>query len=286
MSQPDVAASQQETAQKPKNLRETVSVVSRLAPKQLNDELALTLRQLQSKGVSLGVSAALVVGGLVFVSLVMIALVVAAIAGLATVMPLWLSALIVALVFLVIGGLLAGVGALRAKNTLPEAVAIPKQAMLRVQHDLGVLREGTAFDPATLTAAKPAKESKKASLKQDTVPASQEPEVKAPKPTEAELRRRLARRREHLAELRDTFGEQTDVKARVGAAAQRFSAATSRATSNAKEGLDRAQVGLSDTVNDREQLRATAEKVGPWVVVSLAATAVVVFIRRLFRKAK
>lgn len=286
MSQPDVAASQQETAQKPKNLRETVSVLSRLAPKQLNDELALTLRQLQSKGVSLGVSAALVVGGLVFVSLVMIALVVAAIAGLATIMPLWLSALLVALVFLVIGGLLAGIGALRAKNTLPEAVAIPKQAMLRVQHDLGVLREGSNFDVATLTAAKPAKESKKASLKDEPVPASQDPEVKAPKPTEAELRRRLNRRREHLAQLRDTFGEQTDVKARVGAAAQRFSAATSRATSNAKDGLDRAQVGLSDTVNDREQLRATAEKVGPWVVVSLAATAVVVFIRRLFRKAK
>jgi hypothetical protein len=283
MSQPDVAASQQEAAQKPKNLRETVSVVSRLAPKQLNDELQLTLRQLQSKGVSLGVSAALVVGGLVFLSLVMIALVVAAIAGLATVMPLWLSALVVAVVFLIIGGLLAGIGALRAKNTLPEAAAIPKQAMLRVQHDLGVLREGTAFDPATLAAPKPAKPAKKGEA---PVPASQQPQVKAPKPTEAELRRRLARRREHLAQLRDTFGEQTDVKARFGAAAQRFSAATSRATSQAKDGLDRAQVGLSDTVNDREQLRATAEKVGPWVVVSLAATAVVLFVRRLFRKAK
>jgi hypothetical protein len=73
----------------PKNLRETVSVLARLAPKQINDEVSLTVAQLKSKGLSLAVSVALVVVGLVFAGLLVIALVVAAIAGLATVMPLW-----------------------------------------------------------------------------------------------------------------------------------------------------------------------------------------------------
>lgn len=267
------------TSAQPKNLRETVSVLTRLAPKQLNDELQLTLSQLKSKGVSLGISAALVVGGLVFLGLVAIALVVAAIAGLATVMPLWLSALLVALLFLIIGGGLAAVGAMRAKSTIPEVVEVPKQAVRRVKHDLGVLKEGTSFDPATLVAAKPAKPARAASTQ---APASYAPQAKPQKPTEAELRRRLTRRREHLADLRDTLNRQTDVKAKFGAAAQKLGVVGNRA----KDGLDRAQVGLSDAVSDQEHLRAAAEKVGPWVVVSLGATAVLLFLRRVFRKSK
>jgi len=272
MTQPDVT-----TAQQPKNLRGTVSVLTRLAPKQLNDEFQLTLRQLQSKGISLGISVGLVVAGLVFVFLVVIALVVAAIAGLATVMPLWLSALLVAVLFLVIGAGLAGVGALRAKSVLPEAVDIPRSAIKRVRHDLGVLQHGTDFDPATLDAPKPSKDKKSGKSS-----APEEPQVKPAKPSEAELRRRLARRRQHLAQLRDTLGEQTDVKAKVGAVAQRLGAASDRA----KNGLDRAQVGLSDTLSDRERLRASAEKIGPWLVVAGAGTAALVFLRRLFRQGK
>lgn len=274
MTQSDAGSSQQ-----PKNLRETISVLTRLAPKQLNDEFSLTVRQLQSKGISLGISVALVVVGLVFLGLMAIALVVAAIAGLGTIMPLWLSALLIAVLFLLIAGGLAGVGALRAKSTIPEAVEIPKLALRRVRHDLGVLSEGSSFDPATLTAPKPAKDAdSKHGAKAEPV------EEKAPvqKPTEAELRRRLARRREHLAQLRDTLGEQTDVKAKMGQFVGKVNAATSRA----KSGVDRAQVGLSDAVSNQTQMRAAAEKVGPWFVVTLAGTAVFVFLRRVFRKAQ
>lgn len=274
MTQSDAGSSQQ-----PKNLRETISVLTRLAPKQLNDEFSLTVRQLQAKGISLGISVALVVVGLVFLGFVAIALVVAAIAGLATVMPLWLSALLIAVLFLLIAAALAGIGAMRAKSTIPEAIEVPKLAMRRVKHDLGVLSQGTAFDPATLTAPKPAKDS---SSKKDSSSEPAQDEAPVVKPTEAELRRRLARRREHLAQLRDTFGEQTDVKAKVG----QFVGKVNSATSRAKSGVDRAQVGLSDAVANQTQLRATAEKAGPWVVVTLAGTAVFVFLRRLFRKQK
>lgn len=275
MTQSDAGSSQQ-----PKNLRGTISVLTRLAPKQLNDEFSLTVRQLQSKGISLGISVALVVVGLVFLGFVAIALVVAAIAGLATVMPLWLSALLIALLFLLIAGALAGIGAMRAKAAIPEAIEVPKLAMRRVKHDLGVLSEGTAFDPSTLSAPKKPKESD--SKKNGAKSESAEEETPVQKPTEAELRRRLARRREHLAQLRDTLGEQTDVKAKMG----QFVGKVSDATGRAKSGVDRAQVGLSDAVANQTQLRATAEKVGPWVVVSLAGTAAFVFLRRVFRRQK
>jgi len=273
MSQTDAGSAQQ-----PKNLRETVSVLTRLAPKQINDEISLTVRQLQTKGVSLGVSVALVVVGLVLLGLMVIALVVAAVAGLATVMPLWLSGLLVAAFFLILAAILAGVGALRAKNQVPELIHVPQTALKRVRHDLGVLQSGTSFDPATLNSPKPKKEKKDSKPEETSDPSVPKP----PKPTEAELRRRLERRREHLAQLRDTLGAQTDVKARVGSLVERASTLGGKA----RDGVDRAQVGLSDAVADRERLRATAERVGPWVVVASAAGAVALFLRRLFRKAK
>lgn len=273
MSQTDAGSTQQ-----PKNLRETVSVLTRLAPKQINDEISLTVRQLQTKGISLGVSVALVVVGLVMLGLMVIALVVAAVAGLATVMPLWLSGLLIAAFFLIVAALLAGIGGLRAKNQVPELVHVPQSALKRVRHDLGVLKDGTSFDPSSLNKPKEKKKDKDSSHEQTSDPSV----PKAPKPTEAELRRRLERRRGHLAELRDTLGAQTDVKARFGGLVEKVGSFGDRA----KDGVDRAQVGLSDAVNNRAHLRATAERVGPWVVVAGAAAAVGLFLRRLFRKDK
>lgn len=273
MAQTDTSTSAQ-----PRNVRETVSVLSRLVPKQLNDELALTVTQLKSKGIAAGIAVALIVAGLVFVGLMVIALVVAAVAGLATVMPLWLAALLVALFFLIIGGVLAGVGAMRVKNVVPEVKALPSAAVRRVKHDIGVLTEGTSFDTATLV-SKPKPQPVKA---EDAKVAADGNDVPTPKPTEAELRRRLARRREHLADLRDTLGRQTDVKAKVGQFAQSFSAAGTRA----RDGMDRVQVGVSDAVTNQTQLRAAAEKVGPWALLAGAVTTFFVLLRKVFRKSK
>ncbi|MGO3153043.1 MAG: phage holin family protein [Galactobacter sp.] len=255
---------------RPKNLRETVSVLTRLAPKQINDEISLTVAQLKSKGVSLAVSVALVVVGLVFVGLLTIALVVAAIAGLATVMPLWLSALLVAAFFLILAAILAGVGAMRAKYQIPEAIEVPKSSIKRVKHDLGVLKDGTSFDPSTLDQPKkkeptsPKKAAKQAEKDEAKRKAAEE-KANTPKPTEAELRRRLARRREHLATLRDDLGRQTDVKARVGGFTSKFS-------------------GHGDS-SDPLQSRAAVEKIGPWVVTVGAAGAVALFLVKLFGNA-
>ncbi|MGO1319475.1 MAG: phage holin family protein [Galactobacter sp.] len=256
---------------RPKNLRETVSVLTRLAPKQINDEISLTVTQLKSKGVSLAVAVALVVVGLVFVGLLVIALVVAAIAGLATVMPLWLSALLVAALFLILAAILAGVGAMRAKNQIPEAIEVPKSSIKRVKHDLGVLKDGTSFDPTTLDQPKkkePAspKKAAKQAEKEEAKRQAAEEKANTPKPTEAELRRRLARRREHLAGLRDELGRQTDVKARLGGFTSKVS-------------------GQGDS-SDPAQARATVEKIGPWVVTIGAAGAVALFLVKLFGNAE
>jgi hypothetical protein len=205
---------------------------------------------------------ALVVVGLVFAGLLVIALVVAAIAGLATVMPLWLSALLVAALFLILAAILAGAGAMRAKNQIPEALEVPKASMKRVRHDLGVLKQGTTFDPASLDAPKEQKETspKKAAKQAEKEAAKRkaaEEKAATPKPTEAELRRRLTRRREHLATLRDEFGRQTDVKARLG----KLTGANG---------------------SDQSQARAAAEKFGPWIVTAGAAGAIVLFLVKLF----
>jgi uncharacterized membrane protein (DUF485 family) len=256
---------------RPKNLRETVSVLTRLAPKQINDEISLTLAQLKSKGLSLAMSVALLVVGVVFVGLLVIALVVAAIAGLATVMPLWLSALLVAALFLILAAILAGIGVMRAKNQIPEALEVPKASLKRVRYDVGVLKDGTSFDPASLdqpkkkTPSSPKKAAKQAEKEAAKQRAAEE-KANTPKPTEAELRRRLAARREHLATLRDDLGQQTDVKARLGDFTSKFSG----------------QGGSSDPL----QARATVEKVGPWVVTIGAAGAVALFLVKLFGNAE
>ncbi|MCT1686637.1 phage holin family protein [Pseudoglutamicibacter cumminsii] len=269
---------QQEQLPQPQNLRQTASVMMRLAPKQINDEVQLTLRQLQSKGVSLGVAVALLVAGLGLLGLLVIALVVAAIAGLATVMPLWLSALLVAALFLILALIFVAVGATRAKNVVPEAIEIPKNAVTRLRYDMGALSQGTAFSIAEYEQKQKEKaeekKRKKDASKKQTNPNSREDHSQTyqEKPSEGELKRRLSRRREHLAHLRDTLGRQSDVKARVGSVAQR--------------------TGLVSTGGDSyEANRAAGEKVMPILGAAAGiATALLVILgiskKRKKKKAK
>lgn len=269
---------QQEQLPQPQNLRQTASVMMRLAPKQINDEVQLTLRQLQSKGVSLGVAVALLVAGLGLLGLLVIALVVAAIAGLATVMPLWLSALLVAALFLILALIFVAIGATRAKNVVPEAIEIPKNAVTRLRYDMGALSQGTAFSIAEYEQKQKEKaeekKRKKDASKKQTNPNSREDHSQTyeEKPSEGELKRRLSRRREHLAHLRDTLGRQSDVKARVGSVAQR--------------------TGLVSTGGDSyEANRAAGEKVMPILGAAAGiATALLVILgiskKRKKKKAK
>ena len=74
-------------------LPKTLKLIFKLAPRQLNDEIAFAKAELKRKGIQLGIAAAFFAVALVFVLLLVIGLVVAAIMGLATIMPAWLAAL-------------------------------------------------------------------------------------------------------------------------------------------------------------------------------------------------
>ncbi|MEV7605474.1 phage holin family protein [Paenarthrobacter sp. NPDC089322] len=200
-----------------RTLPKTLKLVARLAPRQLNDEIALAKVELQRKGKQVGVAGAFFGVALVFMSLLVIALVVAAILGLATIMPGWLAALIVAAVFLIIVALGALIGIAKFKKAMP---LVPEDTIRGLKHDLGIAKEGSDFDESILDpnspAAKAAKAEKeaaaqKAKAEKAAKEAAKEADaVKAP--TEAELRLRLDKRRQHLTGVRDELGEQLDVK--------------------------------------------------------------------------
>ncbi|MFK0007412.1 phage holin family protein [Paenarthrobacter sp. NPDC090520] len=200
-----------------RTLPKTLKLVARLAPRQLNDEIALAKVELKRKATQVGIAGAFFGVALVFLALLVIALVVAAILGLATIMPGWLAALIVSAVFLLIVALGALIGVAKFKKAMP---LVPEDTIRGIKHDLGIAKEGSAFDESILDpnspAAKAAKAAKqaaaeKAKAEKAAKEAAKEADaVKAP--TEAELRRRLDKRREHLTGVRDELGEQLDVK--------------------------------------------------------------------------
>src|SRR4029453_19340191 len=100
-------------------LPKTLRLVAMLAPRQINDEIRLAKIELKRKGALLGIAGALFGVALVFLSFLVIALVVAAILGLATIMPGWLAALLVAALFLVIVALAAFTQAAKFKQPMP-----------------------------------------------------------------------------------------------------------------------------------------------------------------------
>ncbi|MBG6083871.1 phage holin family protein [Zhihengliuella flava] len=178
--------------------------LGRLVPKQINDELQLAKRQLTSKGINVGVAAGLGVAALLFLSALGICLLVAAIMGLAEVMPAWGAALVVAAFFLLLIVIVALIAVVKIKKAMP---LMPEDALRGFKHDLGILKEGSAFDVSTLDQPEPTREEK------ERMAAEKEAE-KAKKEAEkenlsyAELKARSEARRAHLAELRDKLGKQ------------------------------------------------------------------------------
>ncbi|MFF1828081.1 phage holin family protein [Paenarthrobacter sp. NPDC058040] len=200
-----------------RTLPKTLKLVARLAPRQLNDEIALAKVELKRKATQVGVAGAFFGVALVFLALLVIALVVAAILGLATIMPGWLAALIVSAVFLVIVALGALIGVAKFKKAMP---LVPEDTIRGIKHDLGIAKEGSAFDESILDPNSPAAEAAAAAKKAEAEKAKAEKAAKeaakeadaVKAPTEAELRRRLDKRREHLTGVRDELGEQLDLK--------------------------------------------------------------------------
>jgi len=239
--------------------------MARLLPRQISDELNLALAEMKQKGIKAGVAAGLMVVALVFLAALGVALIAAAILGLATVMPAWLAALLVAALFLVIAGIAALIGYLRFKKTMP---LLPEDALRGIRYDLGVLKEGRSFDPATLDAPKPPKPKDEGAQKQE------KPEDAVRKPTPEELRIRLRQRREHIAAVRDGLGEKADVKKQMAELKSRRAAA--RRTGAGTTGRDS---GAAD-----EAAAMFRERKQPLAVLGASLLAMGILLRRLLRK--
>jgi uncharacterized membrane protein YqjE len=197
-------------------LPRTLKLLFRLAPRQLDDEIAFAKIELKRKGIQVGVAAAFLAVALVFLLFLVVGLIVAAIMGLATIMPAWLAALLVSAAFLLIALIGGLIGMRKFKKAMP---LLPEETIRGIKHDIGIAKEGSAFNPAILDPQSPEAKAAKAAKAEAAAKAKAEKEAKAaehnqefPQASEPELARRLNQRRHHLTEVRDDLGEELDVK--------------------------------------------------------------------------
>ena len=257
-------------------LIEAAKTASRLLPRQINDEIALAKLELEHKKAKVGGVAVFAALALVFTVLLVIALVVAAIAGLATVVPLWLSALIVCGALLVVLGVSALIGYLKFKSLLP---LLPKQAWHGIRHDIGILKEGREFDPATLDPAELSKEEKRAAAAEADAAAAKEKAERAakeaehgPKASEHGLLARTAARREHLLGLREELVSEADVK-------KQATYLVDTAKNRARETINQAAAGAAGQV-----VETAKERWKPLAVFAVSATICGLLLRKLLKK--
>jgi len=120
-------------------LRELPGLLVRLA----KAELQQFLTGLKAKLLQAGIGIALFLVAAFFALTGFWVLVVAAVLGLAEVLPAWLAALIVAVVFLVLAGLLALLGVGRLKKGLPP---VPKESLDSVKEDVDAVKGVGRYD--------------------------------------------------------------------------------------------------------------------------------------------
>ena len=267
-------------------LPKTLRLVAKLAPRQLNDEIALAKIEVKRKGIQVGVAAAFLAVALVFVAFLITGLIVAAIMGLATIMPAWLAALLVCAVFLVIALIGALIGMRKFKKAMP---LVPEDTIRGLKHDLGIMKEGSEFNPAVLDptseeakSAKAAKEAAKAKEKAEKEAKAAAEKVDVPAPTEAELRSRLDKRRRHLTGVRDKLDEELDVKTQ----AQLLLAATEARLKSGKARAGHQVESLSHSASSFLN-RAGESQAGarwkPLAALVASAAVLVVLLRKLLK---
>ncbi|MBB4734804.1 phage holin family protein [Micrococcus cohnii] len=210
------------------SMGDLLAALIRLLPLQIKDELSLALSQAKSKGVKIGVAAGLIIVGLVMLAGMLVSLVVAVIGAFAP-SQFWLPALLVAAGFLVLGLILAGIGAMMIKGAMP---IVPAETVRNLEYDLGYLKEGNNFDPAEYDRVK-AERAEKARLEKQRAAERKKIEAKenkkAKKNGEAlphpskdqastdEVRRRADLRRRHLGDIRSGLEERASVKGQIAA---------------------------------------------------------------------
>ncbi len=271
-------------------LPRTLKLIFKLAPRQLNDEIAFAKAEVKRKGIQLGIAAAFFGVALVFVLLLVIGLVVAAIMGLATIMPAWLAALLVCAAFLVIALLVALVGLRKFKKAMP---LMPEDTLRGLKHDLGIAKEGSAFDAAVLDPKSEQYKAAKAAKAEAAAKAKAEKEAKAaaepdfgPPPTESELRRRLEQRRAHLTEVRDELNAELDLKPQ----AKVVLAVVQAKVADAREQLSGKTAGFMAAARDASAAAADSPVAGrlgerwqPMVAFAASAAAFVFLLRKLIK---
>ncbi|MCU1552873.1 MAG: hypothetical protein JWM13_359 [Arthrobacter sp.] len=274
-------------------LPRTLRLIFKLAPRQLNDEIALAKIEIKRKGIQLGVAAAFVAAALVFVALLVIGLVVAAIMGLATIMPAWLAALLVCGVFLLIALIVGLVGFRKFKKAMP---LMPEETVRSLKYDLGIAKEGSAFNPAVLDPNSEQYKAAKAEKAEADAKAKAEKEAKkgaepdfGPPPTESELRRRVVQRRTHLTGVRDELSEELDIKTQ----AQALLVMTQARLQDGKDQLSAKVAGFKSSAGPSAKspaianARGAADQLGqrwkPLAALAASTAALVFLLRKLLK---
>jgi hypothetical protein len=159
------------------------------------------------------------------------------------------------------------IGVNRFKKTLP---LLPEEAIYGLRYDLGVLKEGRSFDPATLE-KKPKEPKDKDKEKKKKEQAEDGPAQATPE----ELRTRARQRREHMAAVRDGLGEKVDVKAQIRELKARRSAGQ-RNSGTPDQG---------NTASSADDIMAMIkERWQPLTVLAASLLAMAIMIRRLSAK--
>jgi tetrahydromethanopterin S-methyltransferase subunit C len=122
---------------KSRSLFGLVGDVPKLVKELVTGELNLLKAEMLTKAKIFGLAAGLLVGALVIVLYAIGVLLTAAVMGLATVMPAWLAALIIAVVMLIVAAILGWIGWKRFKKGLP---ITPKRTIDSVKNDVNAVK--------------------------------------------------------------------------------------------------------------------------------------------------
>jgi hypothetical protein len=122
---------------KSRSLFGLVGDVPKLVKNLVKGEVDLLKAEMIAKAKVFGLAAGLLVGALVIVLYAIGVLLTAAVMGLATVMPAWLAALLLAVLMLIVAGILGFVGWKRFKKGLP---LTPKRTIDSVKEDINAVK--------------------------------------------------------------------------------------------------------------------------------------------------
>jgi len=122
---------------KPRSLFGLVGDVPQLVKNLVKGEIALLKAELVGKAKVFAIAAALLVVALVIVLYAIGVLLTAAVMGLATVMPAWLAAIVIAVVMLIVAAVLGLLGWKRLKKGLP---ITPKRTIDSVKNDINAVK--------------------------------------------------------------------------------------------------------------------------------------------------